>query len=80
MNAWPKEDYFKQLSLYCQAELLRGGEAMSLRTRRAMGWSAEDITAFLPGVRRDIDDTSIHAYLPNLSNSGAQRCGLWKEA
>ena len=64
MNAWPKGDYFKQLSLYCQADLLRGLEAMSLRTIGAMGWSAEDIREFLPGVRRYIHDTSIHAYLP----------------
>lgn len=90
MNMWPKGDYFKQLSLYCQADLLRGLEAISLRTIGAMGWSAEEIRDFLPGVRRDIHDTSIHAYLPlydllfldirRYANNGAQSRGLWEEA
>lgn len=64
MNGWAKGRYFKQLSLYSQANLLRGLEAMSLRTIGEMGWSAEEIRDFLPGVRRDIHDTSIHAYIP----------------
>jgi hypothetical protein len=37
MNAWAKGRYFKQLSLYCQADLLNGLEAMSFRTMGAMG-------------------------------------------
>ena len=64
MNTWAKGKYFKQLSLYCQADLLNGLEAISFRTMGAMGWSAEDIRSFLPGVRKDIHDTSIHAYVP----------------
>ena len=64
MNTWPRGRYFKQISLYCQADLLKGLEAISLRTMQAMGWSVEEIRDFLPGVRENIHDTSIHAYLP----------------
>ena len=63
-NGWPKGAYFKQVAAYWQADLLRGLEGISLKVMKVVGWSAEEIHAFLPAVQRDVKDTSIHAYLP----------------
>ena len=65
-NSWPKGAYFKQVAIYWQADILRGLEGISLKVIGALGWSAEEIRAFLPAVKKDIKDTSIHAYLPML--------------
>jgi hypothetical protein len=62
-NAWAKGEYFKRIALYWQANLLNGLEGISFKVMSAMGWSAEEIQAFLPRVRRDVKDSSIHAYL-----------------
>ncbi|KAE9365680.1 S-adenosyl-L-methionine-dependent methyltransferase [Stipitochalara longipes BDJ] len=63
-NSWPKGAYFKQVAAYWQADLLKGLEGISLKVMKVLGWSAEEIHAFLPAVKRDVKDTSIHAYLP----------------
>ncbi|PSS06997.1 hypothetical protein M430DRAFT_23150 [Amorphotheca resinae ATCC 22711] len=38
--------------------------AISLKVMGIMGWSAEGTQVFLAGVRQDVKDTNIHAYLP----------------
>lgn len=63
-NAWPKGAYFKKVAAYWQADLLGGLEGISLKVMKAAGWTAEEVRAFLPAVGRDVEDTSIHAYLP----------------
>ena len=62
-NLWAKGAYFKEIALYWQKDLLNGLEAISLKVMGAMGWSAEAVRAFLDGVRKDVRDPSIHAYL-----------------
>jgi SAM-dependent methyltransferase len=73
-SPWPKGKYFKQVSLYWQENLLTGIEALSLKVMGVMGWSAEDIRPFLEGVRKDVKDTSIHAYLPMYVSLIPRRC------
>jgi hypothetical protein len=63
-SGWPKGKYFKTLAMYWQEDLLSGLEAISLKVMGLMGWSADEIRVFLAGVRNDVKDTSIHAYLP----------------
>ncbi|KAH8807439.1 S-adenosyl-L-methionine-dependent methyltransferase [Xylogone sp. PMI_703] len=63
-NPWPKGDYFKLVSLYWQADLLRGIEGISLKVMQLMGWTPADIRPFLEEVRKDVKNPAIHAYLP----------------
>jgi hypothetical protein len=63
-NTWAKGRYFKQLGMYVQEDLLIGLEGMSLKVMGVIGWSAEQVWPFLEEVRKDIKDTSIHAYIP----------------
>ena len=63
-NGWAKGKYFKQVAAYWQEDLLTGLEGISLKVMGVMGWSAEETLVFLAGVRKDVKDTSIHAYLP----------------
>jgi hypothetical protein len=59
-----KGQYYKQISIYAQADFLNGLEGMSLKVMGSMGWSAEQVQAFLVGVKKDVKDTSIHCYCP----------------
>ena len=63
-STWAKGRYFKQIAVYFQEDLMNVLEALSLKVMGVVGWSAEDIQAFVEGVRKDIKDTSIHAYFP----------------
>jgi hypothetical protein len=63
-NPWAKEEYFKRVAAYFQEDLLSGLEAISFKVMAAVGWSVEEIKEFLPGVKKDFKDPSIHAYLP----------------
>jgi hypothetical protein len=62
-SAWAKGKYYKEVALYWQEDLLRGLEGISLKAMGSMGWTVEEIQAFLPGVRDDVKNTSIHAFL-----------------
>jgi hypothetical protein len=42
---------------------MNGIEGMSLKVIGNLGWTAEQIREFLVGVKRDIQDTSITAYV-----------------
>ncbi|KAE9370226.1 S-adenosyl-L-methionine-dependent methyltransferase [Stipitochalara longipes BDJ] len=64
LSRWAKGDYYKLVSVYAQASLLNGLDGMSLKLMGLMGWSAEEVKAFLVGVREDVKNTSIHAYAP----------------
>ena len=62
-NPWPRGAYYKTLGAYVQQDLLNGIEGLSLKLLGLMGWSFDDIHALLADVRRDLLDTSIHAYI-----------------
>jgi hypothetical protein len=64
LSSWAKGEYYKQISVYAQAALLNGIEGMSLKLMRLMGWSAEEVKAFLVSVKEDVKNTSLHAYAP----------------
>ena len=61
-SQWPKGRYLKEVAFYFQEDMLRALEAMSLKVMTVAGWSTEEIQAFLPAVRADIKDTSLHTY------------------
>ncbi|CAK7201625.1 hypothetical protein SEUCBS139899_004334 [Sporothrix eucalyptigena] len=63
VNPWPRGAYYKTLGAYVQQDLLNGIEGLSLKLLGLLGWSFGDIQALLVEVRRDLLDTSIHAYV-----------------
>jgi len=63
-SPWAKGRYYKAIAAYFQADLLKGVEGLSLKVLKALDWTAEEVQAFLPGVKKDLKDTSIHAYCP----------------
>jgi Methyltransferase domain len=63
-SPWAKGEYFKQVAIYFQEDMLNGLEGISMKVlTRFMGWTAEEVKALLVGVKRDFKDRSIHAYL-----------------
>jgi hypothetical protein len=63
-NPWAKGKYFKQVGALLEENYIKGIEGMSLRVIGALGWTAEEIRAFLVRVKRDIQDPSITCYVP----------------
>jgi hypothetical protein len=64
LSAWAQGDYYKQISVYAQADLLNGLDGMSLKLMGSLGWSADEIKEFLIGVKEDVKNTTIHGYGP----------------
>jgi hypothetical protein len=64
LNPWAKGKYFKQIGQWFGEDLLIGLEGISLKVMGLVGWEVEDIKVFLEGLRKDIVDPKIHAYMP----------------
>jgi hypothetical protein len=64
INAWAKGKYYKQISVYAQADFLSGLEGLSLKVMGSMGYSADEVREFLVGVKKDVKDPSVHCYCP----------------
>ncbi|KAH6672371.1 S-adenosyl-L-methionine-dependent methyltransferase [Halenospora varia] len=64
-NKWPKDPKYKELGLWTNENLVSGlsGLSMALLTR-IQNWSSEAVELFLVDVRKDLNNTRIHAYLP----------------
>ncbi|KAG0645880.1 putative methyltransferase tdiE [Hyphodiscus hymeniophilus] len=63
-NTWPKGEYLKHLSVYFQKDLMDGLEGLSMKLfTNFLGWTKEQVQEFLVGVRKDLQDRSIHAYI-----------------
>lgn len=64
INPWPKQAKEKKLGLWEQRNFLDGLAGFTLATHtRILEWSMEEIQVLMAGVRREISDKSIHAYL-----------------
>ncbi|KFG82526.1 hypothetical protein MANI_028243 [Metarhizium anisopliae] len=65
LNSWPKNRYLKQVGLLWGHNLVEGLSAFSYQLlHHGFDRSAEEIEASLVDVRRDLSNTSIHAYMP----------------
>ena len=64
INSWAKGEYYKQIALHAQKDVLNGLDGFSLKIMGLMGWSAEDIDVFLAGVRKELVDPAVHCYVP----------------
>ncbi|KAI9809366.1 MAG: hypothetical protein M1827_006878 [Pycnora praestabilis] len=62
LGGWPKDRALKEAGLFHHAQLRDGlqGIAMALFTR-VLGWTSQEVEVLLVGVRKELDDRSIHA-------------------
>ncbi|KAL1884192.1 hypothetical protein VTK73DRAFT_5328 [Phialemonium thermophilum] len=63
MSPWPKGRYYKSIAALFQEDMLSGLEGFSFKALGLHGWSTDKILEFLEDVRKDMKDTSIHAYI-----------------
>ncbi|OBS25028.1 hypothetical protein FPOA_05564 [Fusarium poae] len=64
-NRWPKDKKYKELGSWTLENISSGLEAISNALfTRVLGWSKPELDVFLANVRKDIKNTSIHAYWP----------------
>lgn len=62
---WPKDPKLRLVGAFEQENLWVNLDGISLRVfQKGLGWSAEETSVFLAGVRKDIKDRRIHAYYP----------------
>lgn len=65
MNRWPKQRKYKELGMWVQENFTCGLEAMSMALlTRGLCWTPEEVHVFCVDVRKDMVDTSIHAWWP----------------
>ncbi|WEW57333.1 hypothetical protein PRK78_002798 [Emydomyces testavorans] len=63
LNHWPKDRKMKELGKYQQLQMWHGLSSYTMAPfTRVLGWSPEEIEVLLAGLRKEIQDTSIHMY------------------
>lgn len=64
VGPWPKDPHMKDIGMWELVQLLDGLEAFSLRLlTAALGWTKEEVLGLLDGVRKDLKNPKIHAWL-----------------
>jgi len=64
LSPWPKDSKLKEIGAFNLVNMLEGLEALSLALfTRVLGWSIEEVMAFLPSVRQDIKRKEMHLLL-----------------
>jgi hypothetical protein len=64
-NTWPRGRHHKTLGVWAGQDLKDGLEGFSMAAlTRAHGWTADQVSALIADVRKDLDDRNIHAYMP----------------
>ncbi|KAK1541792.1 hypothetical protein CPAR01_05179 [Colletotrichum paranaense] len=65
LNTWPKDEHYQTLGHFNHENYMEGIEGFTLAPfTRALKWSREAIDMFLVGVRNDLRNRYIHAYIP----------------
>ncbi|RPA91495.1 S-adenosyl-L-methionine-dependent methyltransferase [Choiromyces venosus 120613-1] len=61
LGPWPKDSKLKEIGAFNLVNMLEGLDAMSLALyTRVLGWSTEEVMAFLPSVRQDFQRRDFH--------------------
>lgn len=64
-NAWPKDPKYRELGIWNCENMASGSEGFIMAPlTRAHNWTKEEVLLFLVDVRKNLRDTSIHAYWP----------------
>ncbi|KAL4886804.1 S-adenosyl-L-methionine-dependent methyltransferase [Aspergillus karnatakaensis] len=62
-SPWPKNPKLKSLGRFHQANMLEALEAYSLALMtRFLGWTVDDVQVLLAGVRKELQDRTLHIY------------------
>ncbi|KAL0943742.1 methyltransferase domain-containing protein [Colletotrichum truncatum] len=65
MNQWPKDPTHKLIGAWSLQNNLDGIEGWFMAGfTRALGWKKEEVQVLLVDLRKELKDTSIHAYMP----------------
>ncbi|KAF4964267.1 hypothetical protein FSARC_7822 [Fusarium sarcochroum] len=65
LNDWPKDEHYKELGKWVYTNVETGLEALLLGLfTRFLGWTADEVRAFCTGMKKQLRDRSIHAYIP----------------
>ncbi|OJD14058.1 hypothetical protein AJ78_05564 [Emergomyces pasteurianus Ep9510] len=65
IGTWPKSRPLKKIGLYNRCLISDGLQGDSMKPFiKALGWTLEEIEVFNIGVRKSVEDSSIHSYLP----------------
>ena len=64
IGGWAQNQLLRKAGEYYQAVVLDGLQGIAMRPlTKLLGWSAESVEVYLPSVRKDIKDPSIHSYM-----------------
>jgi hypothetical protein len=64
INPWPKGRRWKLLGMLTLENMSQGLESLSYKLcTEGLGWTKEEVDRFLVEVRKNLHDTSIHAYM-----------------
>lgn len=62
VGPWPKDPQLKELGTYNLVQVLTGLEAFTLRLFcNVLGWTEDEVTVLLAGVRRELKNPRIHS-------------------
>jgi hypothetical protein len=65
INPWAKGARMKTIGAYCQENILRGMEALSMAVlTRGAGMTKEEVMELTAAAKRDVPNRDIHAYVP----------------
>lgn len=65
LGVWPRDQKMKMVGLYNRSNFLDGLQGISVKPLgHGLKWTPEKIEVFLAGVRKEIMDSSQHAYIP----------------
>lgn len=65
LGPWPKDKALREAGIYNLVAMLEGIEGISARIfMEALGWTQEELTVFLSGVRTEMRKRNIHSYWP----------------
>ena len=65
IGGWPKDSRMKEAGVFEMETLREGLPAIALGFfTRVLQWSSEEIEAFFQGVRDELNDKRVHAWLP----------------
>ncbi len=63
-SPWPRDERLKLVGAFEMDNLLTNLEGLCLRPLRRIGWSVDQINAFLVRVKREVRNMRYHAYWP----------------
>ena len=78
LNPWAQDRKLKEIGRYQQVNMIEGMEAYSLALfTRVLGWTATETRVFFDGVRKELQDRSIHLYTKYYFVYGQKDGGEW---